>query len=153
MVHIGKLQGRMKPKKRQKLCPSCEGEVDLDVIFCPFCGTDLLEEKEFTPPPSTTQNPSYKDSLEQEIEETNQKQEEKWKLSFWPFFCLNLGVWLFLIALFILFFSQGEALWLRINAKLWLYFLLGSLPLLAIGGKKFFGEPKKNSFPGEFKEL
>ena len=35
----------MKPKKRQKLCYNCEGEVDLDVIVCPFCAADLREEK------------------------------------------------------------------------------------------------------------
>ncbi len=35
----------MKPKKRQKLCHNCEGEIDLDVIVCPFCAADLREEK------------------------------------------------------------------------------------------------------------
>jgi hypothetical protein len=35
----------MKPKKRQKLCYNCEGEVDLDVIVCPYCASDLREEK------------------------------------------------------------------------------------------------------------
>jgi len=35
----------MKPKKRQKLCYNCEGEVDLDVIVCPFCAADLRAEK------------------------------------------------------------------------------------------------------------
>lgn len=35
----------VKPKKRQKLCHHCEGEVDLDVIVCPFCAADLREEK------------------------------------------------------------------------------------------------------------
>lgn len=35
----------MKPKKRQKLCHNCEGEIDIDVIVCPFCAADLREEK------------------------------------------------------------------------------------------------------------
>ncbi|MBS0624553.1 MAG: hypothetical protein JSS32_00710 [Verrucomicrobia bacterium] len=35
----------MKPKKRQKMCYNCEGEIDLDVIVCPFCAADLREEK------------------------------------------------------------------------------------------------------------
>ena len=34
-----------KSKKRQKLCHNCEGEIDLDVIVCPFCAADLREEK------------------------------------------------------------------------------------------------------------
>ena len=40
--------GLMKPKKRQKLCHHCEGEVDLDVIVCPFCAADLREERRRT---------------------------------------------------------------------------------------------------------
>lgn len=43
----------MKPKKRQKLCYNCEGEVDLDVIVCPFCAADLRSEK------PEQQNPPY----------------------------------------------------------------------------------------------
>ena len=35
----------MKPKKRQKLCYNCEGEIDLEVIVCPYCAADLREEK------------------------------------------------------------------------------------------------------------
>jgi hypothetical protein len=35
----------VKPKKRQKLCYNCEGDVDLDVIVCPLCAADLREEK------------------------------------------------------------------------------------------------------------
>ena len=35
----------MKPKKRQKLCQNCEGEIDVDVIVCPFCAADLREER------------------------------------------------------------------------------------------------------------
>ncbi len=34
-----------KLKKRQKLCYNCEGEIDLEVIVCPFCAADLREEK------------------------------------------------------------------------------------------------------------
>lgn len=47
----------MKPKKRQKLCYNCEGEIDLDVIVCPFCAADLREEK------PELQRPSYHSSF------------------------------------------------------------------------------------------
>ena len=33
----------MSQKKRNKLCGSCDGIVDLDVIICPYCGSDVLE--------------------------------------------------------------------------------------------------------------
>lgn len=35
----------MKTKKRLKLCLNCNGQVDVDVIVCPFCGADLMEER------------------------------------------------------------------------------------------------------------
>jgi hypothetical protein len=35
----------MKTVKRQKLCYNCDGDIDLDVIVCPFCAADLREEK------------------------------------------------------------------------------------------------------------
>jgi len=34
----------MKTQNRQKICYNCNAQVDLDVIVCPYCGTDLLEE-------------------------------------------------------------------------------------------------------------
>lgn len=44
----------MKPKKRQKMCYNCEGEVDLDVIVCPFCAADLRDDG-----PDQTMGKSY----------------------------------------------------------------------------------------------
>lgn len=47
----------MKTKKRQKLCYNCEGEVDLDVIVCPFCAADLRVER------PEMQRPAYDPTL------------------------------------------------------------------------------------------
>jgi len=133
----------MNPKKRQKLCPSCEGEVDLDVIFCPFCGTDLLEEKNFSQN-TTYYPPPYKPKLEEEIEEVK-KQEEEANFSFFPFLAMNIGLWLLLLGVFLLLFSKDGVLWLRLNAKFWVYFLLGSLPLLGWGIKAFISSTSKET--------
>ena len=35
----------MDQRRRMKLCPHCEGDVDLEVIVCPFCGKDVSEQK------------------------------------------------------------------------------------------------------------
>ena len=35
----------MDQRRRMKLCPHCEGDVDLDVIVCPFCGKDVSAQK------------------------------------------------------------------------------------------------------------
>ncbi len=53
----------MKTAKRQKLCYNCEGDIDLDVIVCPYCAADLREEKpelrEAPPKSSMMQQMSY----------------------------------------------------------------------------------------------
>jgi hypothetical protein len=33
----------MSQGKRMKLCSSCDGFVDMDVVVCPYCGSDLLK--------------------------------------------------------------------------------------------------------------
>lgn len=46
----------MAEKKRMKLCSSCEGFVDIDVVACPYCGNDLLKDansKKENPSPTT----------------------------------------------------------------------------------------------------
>ena len=39
----------MSVKKRMKLCSNCDGFVDLDVIICPYCGSDVLLSEETIP--------------------------------------------------------------------------------------------------------
>src|SRR5579872_998988 len=58
----------MKPKKRQKICSNCDGEIDLDVIVCPYCAADLREEKPEQQRPvfntsATSQNQKTMESL------------------------------------------------------------------------------------------
>lgn len=36
----------MSQKKRMNLCSSCDGFVDLDVIVCPYCGSDMSKSVE-----------------------------------------------------------------------------------------------------------
>ena len=36
----------MAQKKRMKLCPNCYGQVDLDVIVCPYCGSGFDADSE-----------------------------------------------------------------------------------------------------------
>jgi hypothetical protein len=31
----------MQPKKRMKMCPYCEGQVEISAAICPFCGTEI----------------------------------------------------------------------------------------------------------------
>lgn len=136
----------MKPKKRQKLCQNCEGEVDLDVIFCPFCGADLLEEKELSlnDKKENYYSPPYS-PVKQEIEEEPPVEKETKEASFfWPFVAFNLGVWLFLLGVFLLLFSKEGVLWLKLDATRWLYFLLLSFPLLAWGSRVFLEKKEKD---------
>ena len=129
--------GLMKTKKRQKLCHSCEGEVDLDVIFCPFCGADLLEEKaslEEDPflPPYSPKNP-LQEAITQQQEEVGGEKSEGVLL---PITLLSTGSWLFLLGVFLFLFSKNGIATLKIDARFWLIYILIAVPFL-IAGYKF----------------
>lgn len=54
----------MQPRKRMKMCASCDGMVDLDVIVCPYCGADFAKNtqetaKQKTPPLEETLSALY----------------------------------------------------------------------------------------------
>jgi hypothetical protein len=36
----------MQQKKRMKMCPYCEGQVEINVAICPFCGTEIGYQEE-----------------------------------------------------------------------------------------------------------
>lgn len=36
----------MQPKKRMKMCPFCEGQVEIQVTICPFCGAEIAPAEE-----------------------------------------------------------------------------------------------------------
>lgn len=142
----------MKTKKRQKLCYNCEGEVDLDVIVCPFCAADLREEK---PEQSISQvqqvyqnmdtqkslypphyAPRVREEEQEEIPEgLQQDHEEEPKTSYGAIVLLTLGAQLLLLGLFTLFFSSKGALVLKWDARFWYFYVLASVPLIIFGVK------------------
>jgi len=148
----------MKPKKRQKLCYNCEGEIDLDVIFCPYCGSDLLEEKgqqrversegvqqkesdhQLYPPPYSPQKTfTLEEEMEAPADESEKETEPLTKSprhSFWPTVLLTLGIQSLIIGILLFVFSENGAVHLRFDAKTWLFYLLFSMPLLYFGWKK-----------------
>lgn len=139
----------MPPKKRQKLCQNCEGEVDLDVIFCPYCGADLLEEKKpstdensFERPQDKLYSPPYSPkkaiALNLDEEEPKVATEEKQgipKNTFWATFLFTLGVQAFLMGILLFIFSENGIVHLKFDAKMWLFYLVFSIPMLYFGWK------------------
>jgi len=148
----------MKQNKRQKLCYHCEGEVDLEVIFCPFCGTDLLEESNgaeesekidpdaafrtlsekqsnssLYPPPYLPKS-SVDDDAPEEVQDL-EEEIEKEKSAFLPLIFLSMGAWLLALAVLLFVFSKNGFVTLRFDAKMWLVYLLISAPLLFAGSK------------------
>ncbi len=148
----------MKPKKRQKLCYNCEGEVDLDVIVCPFCAADLREEKpeqqrsSFSAsahsvkqlggtalyPPPRTEEPIYTPPTEELImprEEAPSSQEESsdTKTTLIATALFTFGAQLFLLGVFLLLFQTHGALILKWDARLWFLYVFASVPLLLFG--------------------
>lgn len=146
----------MKTKKRQKLCYNCEGEVDLDVIVCPFCASDLREEKPELGPQlfqhhlknldtqATLYPPNFPPRVRQPIEREEEEeesisqfapQEEESKGSAGAVVLLTLGAQLFLIGLFMLFFSKHGSLVLKWDARFWYFYVMSAIPLLIFGLK------------------
>ena len=150
----------MKPKKRQKLCHNCEGEVDIDVIVCPFCAADLREEKPEQQHPSynpsvrnlnhqqTMQSlypPPYKSSESSVSQGVLQEEgspslagepaDDKKKNVFTPTILFTLGVHLFLLGVLMLLFSHKGVVMLKWDARFWFLYVFASVPFLVLGYK------------------
>ena len=127
------------------MCYNCEGEVDLDVIVCPFCAADLREEKPEQLSPhfkQTVQKVDAQESLypthyasrirEEEEKKTAapiQNEEEEPKVFYGPIILLTLGAQLLLLGLFMLFFANKGELVLKWDARFWYFYVLASIPL------------------------
>ncbi|HAB98589.1 MAG TPA: hypothetical protein DCE71_02055 [Parachlamydiales bacterium] len=150
----------MKPKKRQKLCYHCEGEIDLDVIVCPFCAADLREEKPeqiksiyrsfggvertdnhetsqslYPSPFPTKSEPVLEEVLEEESVAHFEKNPSSDKLSsvICPTILFTLGIQLFVLGMFILLFSHKGIVLLKWDGTLWFLYVLAACPLLYFG--------------------
>jgi len=137
------------------MCYNCEGEIDLDVIVCPFCAADLRAEKPEQQAPSynpvntlknlkseqslyPSQNPTPKLRIEEVPEEETQiasTDEEEPKNIVVPTILMTLGAQLLLFGLLMLLFSSKGAMILKWDARLWYFYVLGSIPFLIFGYK------------------
>ena len=154
----------MDPKKNLKLCPYCDGQVDYDVIVCPYCGSDISSTNEavssYYQQDESFQSMSAKDTLaslypppyqpkvfnhsnEEEYPDPFEEKEEKpveektEGINFLSIFLLSLGVTCLGFSLLLFFFSKNGELVLRFNGHLWILFLLLAIPML-YGGYRFF---------------
>lgn len=144
----------MAVKKRQKMCYNCEGELDLDVIVCPFCAADLREEKPEQQRPSYNPTPSVKHLNTQQslypphyaakppvqeeapLEEPHVAEaEEETGTVLGPTILLALGSQLLLFGLLMALFSHQGSLILKWDARFWFLYLFASIPLLIFGLK------------------
>ena len=149
----------MEGKKRMKLCSYCDGQIDLDVIACPYCGCSVTpslyeeEKKSFSPPttrslspketlaslypppyqPKVYSTPSPEKEKEQSIEQEEIFEMEENKISLSSILLFSIGLSLFLFSLFLFFFSYKGEVVLRWDAKYWLVYLLLAAPLLFFG--------------------
>jgi len=138
-----------KLKKRQKLCHNCEGEIDLDVIVCPFCAADLRKEKpeqgsftysgqRFVQDQQTSQSlyPAASPFKQPETEAVAPQafsQDEESRNVIVPTILFTLGVQLALLGLLMLLFSHQGMVILRWNASWWFLYCLFGLPFLYFG--------------------
>ncbi len=130
----------MKPKKRQKLCHNCEGEIDLDVIVCPCCAADLREEKpeqKYSSSYVTQRKEQPVQSLypSQEEPATAMQSEEKSVNPIFPIVFFTIGVQLCVFSFLMLLFSHDGEVILKWDARFWFFYLFASVPFLVLGGK------------------
>lgn len=140
------------------MCYNCEGEIDLDVIVCPFCAADLREEKpeqqrsSYNPAVSvknlTTQQslypPHYAPKAAPQSEEAAILEEppqiapvekEEAKNIFGPTVLMTLGTQLLLFGILMFLFSSKGVMILKWDARLWFLYIFASIPLLIFGYK------------------
>ena len=133
-----------KPKKRQKLCYNCEGEVDLDVIVCPFCAADLREERpeqaraSFPNPQKNFQDQMTSQSLYAPVGKpmetpSDPEPNAESKNIFTPTVLFTLGVQLVVLGLLMLLFSHKGVVILKWNASWWFLYSLLGCPFLYLG--------------------
>lgn len=136
----------MDGKKQQKICYNCNGQVDLEVIVCPFCGTDLLEEfdagfdleeeldsKQKSLSPQETIASLYPAPYRTHPEEEKQEVKEVQDAKAHPFsFIVFIFAMHFIcIGLLLFFFSKDGKVQLDISSKYWfLWVLIGSVSIL-----------------------
>jgi len=140
----------MKTQNRQKICYNCNAQVDLDVIVCPYCGTDLLEEFDsdykseedidnkalsykqtiasLYPPPYQMKDEESAESNE-DYEEMEEEDQEKNSDSV-AAAILTMSLSLIGFSLILFFFSNGGEITLSINHKHLIILLLISIPAL-----------------------
>ena len=143
-----------KSKKRQKLCHNCEGEIDLDVIVCPFCAADLREEKpeqgrlsysiaqklaheqqtsqSLYPPAFPVKHPEPEPEIPPPSPQPqiSLPEEESSKNIFGPTILFTLGVQLVLLGLLMLLFSHKGMVVLKWDATWWFLYCLAGFPFL-----------------------
>ncbi len=137
------------------MCYNCEGEIDLDVIVCPYCAADLREEKPEQQRPTYHQSASVKNlntqqslypppyspkTAEEPVPEepalVASVEEEPARPIFGPILLLTLGAQLLLLGVFLCLFSHKGVLVLKWDARHWFLYLFASLPFLIFGYKK-----------------
>lgn len=143
----------MKLKKRQKLCSNCEGDIDLDVIVCPYCAADLREELEepskrsspmqqmshsLYPPPypikeEKGEEPLPRASALPALEEEPGVPKEHIAAVALPILLFALGSLLCLLGLLLFLFSHEGQVVLKWDARLWFLYLFASVPFLVFG--------------------
>lgn len=149
----------MEKKKNLKLCSNCDGQIELDAIFCPYCGAEttvkrpVADNKNLATPSkslspeetlSSLYPPPYKPKgydapidKEAAVAEEEVAVAESGKSSLlWPIVFLSIGFNFLLIGLFLLLFAGREELVFRWHTHFWFIYLLISLPLVFLGYRK-----------------
>jgi hypothetical protein len=151
----------MEQRTRTKLCPHCDGDVELDIVVCPYCGKDVNEQKlnpsiqkpvtaagslspeetlsSLYPPPykiKTYDQELHKEEEEEEVIPEQAKPLQEDKISLTPVVLFSIGLNLLFFGLFVFLFSSKGELFLKLNSNWWVAYVLFGCPLIYFGYRK-----------------
>ncbi len=153
----------MEQNKRLKLCPHCEGRIEIDAVSCAYCGRNISEKVRYDeiyneeprnfsgndslsslyPPPyrpkvfDEEEETQFEEENEEEIEDISQEESEPASNDYvWSTVLLSVGINLLLLSLFMIFFSKDGQILLQWNAKYWFLYFLLAVPFIYYGYKR-----------------
>ena len=125
----------------EKICNNCEGSVDIEVIFCPHCGSDMAEsydiedsvQKEHEDNLEKTNESLYPSAHKQRTDPDEKKSSFSSLFSSFATIFFTFSAWTFTIG--IILFSMGNqgAISLTLEASDWIHYMVLSVPLFFIG--------------------
>ena len=136
----------MEERKKTKLCPFCDGSLDIDAVSCYFCGRNIDTNSYIK---ANTQNENQEEEKEdvsykpiyipkeEDLEEKTSPEPTNTDPIFINILFFIIGISLLIFSSFLYLFSSNEEIIFKLNTKPWFFYFLGAIPFIIISFKCF----------------